>query len=84
MSDYLKHLLIRTPLEAPAHWVRDRLLAVKSWRRPDLAEVYVEPARIHQALKSSFETLLQVKMDGSWENRFPESVTLQDVSSGAV
>jgi FkbM family methyltransferase len=51
MSDYLKHLLIRTPLEAPAQWARDRLLSFKSWRRPDLAEVYVEPARIHEALR---------------------------------
>ena len=50
MFEYLKHLVIRTPLEGPLHRLRWLAGYPRRRRHPELAELYAEPDRIEQML----------------------------------
>jgi FkbM family methyltransferase len=51
MTDFLKHLLVRTPLEVPAHWIRGLQALWGARRQPQLRDVYLESSRIHGLLR---------------------------------
>jgi len=48
---YFKHLLVRTPLERPAQYLRDLAGFPNRRRYPELHEIYVEQDRIEQAMR---------------------------------
>ena len=48
---YVKHLLLRTPLERPAHRLRQFSGLFKRMRHPELDEIYREQDRIEQAMR---------------------------------
>jgi FkbM family methyltransferase len=45
MNEYIKHLLIRTPLERPLTRLRDVLSFGKRLRHPEMREIFLEPER---------------------------------------
>lgn len=49
--EYLKHLLIRTPLQQPLEKINFQLELRKSRKVPELSEIYLEPLRIEQVLE---------------------------------
>jgi FkbM family methyltransferase len=49
-SEFFKHLLIRTPLEAPATWLRELLHRREIRKEPGLAAVISEHSHIHKLL----------------------------------
>lgn len=49
---YMKHMLLRTPLERPAQQFRHLAGAWKRYRHPELHEVYLESDRIERALRT--------------------------------
>lgn len=51
MSDYIKHLLVRTPLQAPAQWLRDLAQVRERRRHPELRELYLESRHIDRLLR---------------------------------
>ena len=50
-SLYVKHLLIRTPLERPAQRLREFAGIVQRLRYPELHETYIEGDRIEEAMR---------------------------------
>lgn len=48
---YVKHLLLRTPLERPAHHLRQFSGIFNRMRHPELSEIYREQDRIEQAMR---------------------------------
>ena len=48
---YLKHCLIRTPLEAPAFWLADLCGARQRRRAPELKELYAEGSRTREVMR---------------------------------
>ena len=50
-KDYLAHLVIGTPLESPARFVRLLTLLPEQQKHPELKEIYLESARIEELLK---------------------------------
>jgi FkbM family methyltransferase len=50
MKEYLKHLLIRTPLEAPAMQIQDFITAKTQQKNPKLHEVYKESKRLQEVI----------------------------------
>lgn len=51
MLSQVKYEFIRTPLERPLLWIRSALYYHERWRHPEFLELYLEPWRIHAALK---------------------------------
>jgi FkbM family methyltransferase len=51
MNEYIKHLLIRTPLEKPAKTLQSLLKYKQRLRHPELEEIYLESERIEQIMK---------------------------------
>ena len=51
LSEYLKHLVIRTPMEPAAHWIRDQVRLPRKLRHPELSELFEEGHFIGQAFK---------------------------------
>jgi FkbM family methyltransferase len=51
MQEYIKHLLIRTPLEEPAQKIRDLLGFKERRKHPELKEIYIEPQRTEQVMQ---------------------------------
>lgn len=51
MSDYIKHLLVRTPLEAPAHWLRELTMLLERRRHPEMRELYLESRHVDRLLR---------------------------------
>lgn len=50
LQEYLKHLLIRTPLEASALQLQSAIAAKTQQKNPQLHEIYIEPQRIQQVI----------------------------------
>jgi FkbM family methyltransferase len=50
-SLYLKHLLLRTPLEAPAHRLRDMSRIFRRIKHPELRELYLEDKRAEHLMR---------------------------------
>lgn len=61
MQEYLKHLLIRTPLQEPAKKLQFLLESKKRNQHPELNEIYVEGQRteqmLRQVIKDSFNCI---------------------------
>lgn len=51
MQEYIKHLLVRTPLEEPAQKIRDLLESKQRKKHPELKEIYIEPQRTEQVMQ---------------------------------
>jgi len=51
MSDYLKHLLVRTPLEVPAQWLRELTGVWERRRHPELRELHRESRHVNRLLR---------------------------------
>ena len=49
---YLKHLMLRTPLEVPAFWMRALAQLPARIRHPELHEIHVEDSRIAKLLRA--------------------------------
>lgn len=50
MKEYLKHVLIRTPLEAPAMQIQHFITAKTQQKNPQLQEIYKESERLQEVL----------------------------------
>lgn len=51
LSEYLKHLVIRTPLEGVAHACRRALRYRQRRRHPELREMHIQPLRVQQVMR---------------------------------
>ena len=52
---HVKHLLLRSPLETPAHRLRYLTGFMQRLKHPELREVYLEPDRIEQIMRKSLQ-----------------------------
>lgn len=50
-NEYIKHLVVRTPLEEPTKKIRELLKFQQHWQHPELKEIYLESQRIDQAME---------------------------------
>jgi FkbM family methyltransferase len=51
LTQYLKHLLIRTPMEGLAHWFQTKVELPQRMRHPELLGIHQESHFIHQACR---------------------------------
>lgn len=51
LKEYLTHMVIDTPLESPARFVRRLTLSLEQQKHPELQEIYLESDRTEQLLK---------------------------------